>query len=240
MISSMIAPTRWALALWSVAALTGCGAAETAEARLQRSDAMITPPTAVADSAAQDPPERLPDGWTIRLDRAVADPAEFRVTQEADGFAIRTGPHGILYDRENRASRDDYDVRARFTELASPPGHREGYGLFFGGTRLEGRDQAYSYFLVRGDGRYLIKLRTGTETVDVSDGWMVHDAINVAKDGTATNVLLVRRTDGFVYFAINDVEVAMLPDMLMYAAGIAGIRVAHDLNLRVEGWAFGR
>ena len=42
--------------------------------------------------------------------------------------------------------------------------HAEGYGLFMGGQALDGKGQKYTYFLVRDDGKYLIKRRDGEKT----------------------------------------------------------------------------
>jgi hypothetical protein len=54
---------------------------------------------------------------------------------------------------------------ATFTQT-KPSAHAEGYGLFFGGKSLEGKDQQYTYFLIRQDGSYLIKRRGGGERED--------------------------------------------------------------------------
>ena len=85
----------------------------------------------------------------------------------------------IIYRPDQVVDAARYTVRARFTEIGAPIGHREGFGLFFGGQDLEGDRQRYTYFLVRGDGRFLIKRRDGASTFDMTDGWEESGAVRV-------------------------------------------------------------
>lgn len=70
------------------------------------------------------------------------------------------------------------------------PKHPEGYGLFIGGRDLEGPGQTYTYFLVRGDGKFNIKRRDGTTLAQYTDDWESSYAVNKADaKGAATNLL---------------------------------------------------
>lgn len=178
----------------------------------------------------------LPADWSVRLDQADADPAGFRVTASEGSFQFQTGPAGIAYVAANNLT-GDYTVSATFTEVGAPAGHREAMGLFVGGQDLTTPSQRYTYFLVRGDGSYLIKRRNGEGTLNVSDGWMEEASVRKAEGtGDVTNALSVVRVGAMVHFAVNGTQVATLPASEVDADGIAGVRINHNLNVRVDDW----
>lgn len=78
------------------------------------------------------------------------------------GWHVTTGPAVILYD-PSRTGTGEFRVEAE-TNLFDPGERREGYGIFVGGSDLAGDGQRYLYFLLRRDGRFLIKARSGEET----------------------------------------------------------------------------
>lgn len=205
-------------------------------------DAAATPEMeSDADVAPGGQETGLPAGYQLRLDRAGADAAEFRVTSENEGLHVQTGPAGILYRPADAISSGDYSVSATFTELGPPVGHREAYGLFAGGGDLQGDGQAYTYFLVRGDGKYLIKRRSGAETSNVSDGWMDSEAVNAAVEGQdLTNSLEIAVRGDMAHFSANGTEVAKVPLSKIDAHGIAGVRINHNLNLRVADFTISK
>ena len=75
---------------------------------------------------------------------------------------IKPGPNATLWHRDQKAS-GTYRLQADVTHLDSGL-HPHGAGLAFGGTDVAGEKQAYTYFLVRSDGKFLIKTRAGDET----------------------------------------------------------------------------
>ena len=177
----------------------------------------------------------LPAGYELRLDRAGAEAAEYRVGEHEGGIHVETGPAGILYDASHTVESGDYSVSASFTEIGAPPNHREAFGLFIGGADLQGEQQRYTYFLVRADGRYLIKQRNGGETSNISDGWVDSDAVNgAAEGGDVTNELAIEVSGDQVHFSVNGTEVATHPVSAVDAYGIAGVRVNHNLNVQVD------
>ena len=217
------------LSAWTLlAAMAACGGqdgAETADAAVMDDDPDVTP---VVESSG------IPAGYAVRLDRDGADVTEFSVMDDDGTHHFQTGPAGIFYDRSDVAS-GDYTVMATFTEIEAPADHREGMGLVFGGSALEGADQAYSYFLVRADGHYLIKLRDGSNTSNVTDGWVESSAVAMAT-GTSdiTNALEVRVAGSDTHFSINGEEVAVVPTAELHTDGIWGYRINHNLNVRVS------
>lgn len=181
----------------------------------------------------------LPAGFDLRLDRATDNAADFHVAATDGGWHFETGPRAIMYDAaDNTVESGDYAVSASFTEIGAPPNHREALGLIFGGQNLQAPDYTYSYFVVRATGDYLIKKRMGEETVEVTDGWVASDAVNAATpDGAdVTNVLEVRVVGDQVHFSVNGTEVTTLPASGLDVYGVAGIRMNHNLEVRVTDW----
>ena len=178
----------------------------------------------------------LPAGYALLLDRQNRDPAEFVATSSDAGLQVRTGPAGIVYRPDQVVDAGDYVVRARFTEIGAPIGHREGFGLFFGGQDLEGANQRYTYFLVRGDGRYVIKQRDGASTREMSNGWQSSEAVRVAtqEDGDVTNELAIAVDGARVHFSCNGEPVADMSVRDLSAQGVVGVRVNHNLRVRIQ------
>ena len=178
----------------------------------------------------------LPDGYALRLDRTNRDPADFVMTSDDGTLRIRTGPAGIIYRPDRVANAAPYTARARFTELDAPIGHREGFGLFIGGQDLEGDRQRYTYFLVRGDGRHLIKRREGDATFDITDGWELSGAVHIpsAETGDVANELAITVDGGRARFSCNGEPVADIPIGDLSTLGVVGVRVNHNLEVRVQ------
>ena len=179
----------------------------------------------------------LPDGFTVRLDRTNRDPADFRVELVDAAIHVRTGPTGILYRPDQTVTAGDYTVSATFTEVEAPRGHREGFGLFIGGRSLDEPDQGYTYFLVRSDGKYLVKRRSGAAMISVTDDWVVADAISRprADGGDVVNDLAVTVTGDRVTFRCNGVDLFDVPSAEVDTHGVVGLRVNHNLEVHVKG-----
>ena len=189
------------------------------------------------DAAAVASSARLPGGYALRLDRRNRDPADFVATISDGSLQVHTGPAGIVYRPDQEVDADSYAVRARFTELGAPVGHREGFGLFIGGQDLQGTNQRYTYFLVRGDGRYLIQHRDGAATREVSNGWQASEAVRAATTGgDVTNELAITVDGGALRFSCNGEPVADMPIGDLSAQGVAGVRVNHNLRVRIQGF----
>ena len=231
---------RSMLALFLALAVGACAPADDAD---MADDGMADDAGMMEDDptlAPEGPATGLPEGYAVRLDRADQDAADFHVEEGDGSMMIRTGPAGVLYSSENVPAEGDYTVSATFTEVGAPAGHREAYGLIIGGADLAGEAQRYTYFLVRGDGRYLIKKRNGAETMNVTDGWQDSDVVVAAEeDGDVTNDLSIAVRGDQAHFSVNGTEVATFPAADLDVAGIAGVRVNHNLNVRVEDFSIG-
>jgi hypothetical protein len=182
--------------------------------------------------AGHTPAGEMPEGWNVRVDRdRPADQIMFHAM--ADHFHARTGPAGVFYN-EGWAKSGDYAISARFRQNRAPE-HPEAYGLVIGGSALDAAEQAYSYFLVRGSGEYFIATRRGTERTIVSP-WTRHDAIALqdADSGVQINVLGVNAVGDRVVFSVNGTEVANRPRTELLTDGIAGFRINHNLDVRID------
>jgi hypothetical protein len=195
---------------------------------------------AAAQSHGADPEGRLPGGWQARLDRANASMSNVMFHRMGDAIHVRLGPSGIFYD-PNQVGTGGFTARARFSQV-EPTRHPEAYGLFVGGQNLRAPDQDYLYFLIRQDGRYLIKHRAGAETHTLVE-WTEHPAVIALGSGvtSASNVLSIAAGPQRVRFLVNDVEVAALDNAAhRNTDGVVGLRINHNLEVRVEGFRVDR
>lgn len=178
----------------------------------------------------------LPAGWSARPDGKGAI-ANVKFVPMGKGLHVTLGPATILYRGADKTT-GPFHTLATFTQTTAPK-HPEGYGLFFGGSGLDGAAQQYTYFLVRGDGTYLIKQRNGEKTSDVSKGWTAHAAVNKAdKSGKATNKLEIdgkAETDK-IRFLVNGQTVYQTSPTAMNLNGIVGLRVNHNLDVHIDGF----
>jgi hypothetical protein len=175
----------------------------------------------------------LPPGWKHRFDLRTMKLEHVRFMDHGASLHITSGPPGIYYNTEMTAG-GHYTVKATFTQLAKGE-HREGYGPLIGGADLDAEGQRYTYFLVRQDGKFLIKQRDGVNTKGVVD-WTVHPAIkSFGSDGTMSNELAIAVGADEVRFLINGTEVARQPRSKVDTDGTVGLRVNHQLDLRVDG-----
>lgn len=191
------------------------------------------------DAATSASAQPKPAGWSVRLDhpnRFSTDDVFF--VDMAPGWHVTTGPAAVLYHPDSTAS-GTYRIESEIF-LFDPGERREGYGVFFGGRDLDGPDQMYTYFLLRRDGRFMVKVRDGDGTAVVRD-WTPNAAIatwesRAADAATVRNAISVDVRAADVVFGVNGTEVARVArDQLPGTDGIFGLRANHSLNLHVTG-----
>ncbi|HKO14678.1 MAG TPA: hypothetical protein VJU87_00465 [Gemmatimonadaceae bacterium] len=181
-------------------------------------------------------------GWMGRVDDKDARRAmtinDVKFVVMGTGYHVTAGPAAIYWNPKDVA-RGNYTVQATFTQTRAPM-HPEAYGLFVGGAHLQDSTQSYLYFLTRGDGKYLINHRAGSAVHKIVE-WTASGALHPQDAaGKATNELAIRVTTDSVQFLANGTPVkafsraemhGMLPD------GQAGLRVNHNLDVHVGGFA---
>lgn len=174
-----------------------------------------------------------PTGYLAQLD--IPEPGSGRPSYTVDGhgrWEVRTGPAHIVYANGDTAHKR-YSVTATFEQVESPA-HPEAYGIFIGGSSLDTpKKQQYTYFLVRGDGKYMIKVRNGDDTRIVTE-WTAHPAIpHQDASGKAVYGLRVDVDGAIAKFRVNGQPVTMISDPKTPLQGIAGLRINHNLHLMV-------
>jgi hypothetical protein len=175
----------------------------------------------------------LPSGWKGRVDSGSL--SGVKAMPMGGGIHFMSGPAGIYYKPSDKGT-GAYEARATFTQM-EPAAHPEAYGLIIGGADLEGTAQKYTYFLIRQDGKYLIKRRAGDKTPTIAD-WTDNAAIKKAdSSGKMSNTLAIEVGKDKVRFLVNGTEVNTSDTAQVDASGIAGLRINHNLNVHVEGFA---
>ena len=183
-----------------------------------------------ADIAAQG--NGVPPGYSVVTDDSTAKLTSIRYTSTGGNLDVTTGPAHIIYSPRDTAS-GTYTASATITQLEAPR-HPEAYGVFVGGRDLDKPSRAYTYFVVRGPGEFLIKTRDGAKTNDVVS-WTANSAVPKADSaGKATYRLAVRVAGDSVRFLVNDKQVAAVKAGTVPTAGLAGLRINHNLHVLTE------
>jgi hypothetical protein len=176
----------------------------------------------------------LPAGWTGRVDEG-ASLAGVKMMLTGQSIHFMTGPAGVYFRSAEKPIGGAYEAHATFTQLG-PAAHPEAYGLFIGGSNLNGANQKYTYFLVRQDGKFIIKRRAGNDTPTIAD-WTDHAAIKKADaSGKMTNTVGVDVGKDKVRFLVNGTEVSSADASQVDTNGVAGLRINHNLNVMVDGF----
>jgi len=212
--------------------------------RLERPLLVVAALAAAGCAQDQAPPE--PTGavgpaarpsFEVRLDSESSAPEEYHLVEDDDGIRVQTGPAGIAYRSDDAMVSGDFQVEATFLQYDAPLGYREAYGIFVGGRELQGADQEYTYLLVRPTGDYLIKRRIGEITETFVDWTPDASVARVQEEGDQPlNTLGIRVLGADTEFVVNGVTVQTLPTARVRPHGVAGVRVNHRLDVRVDDW----
>jgi hypothetical protein len=184
---------------------------------------------------------QLPSGWQMRLDdnalKRGAKPEDVKFVTMGPGYHFTSGPAAVYYNSKDML-KGNYVVKATFTQTKAPM-HPEAYGLFSGGSNLQDSTEQYLYFIVRGDGKYMINHRAATTVHKIVD-WTENPAIKQQDaDGKATNALEIRAAGDSVHFVANGTEVKAMAKADMHGFntdGYAGVRVNHNLDIHLSGF----
>lgn len=174
------------------------------------------------------------DGWEARLDFEADIESVLGFMNMGSGVHVTTTGAGfaIFWQPESMAE-GDFSISATFTQMERS-GHANAYGLFMGGSDLQGPDQQYTYFMLRQGGEYLIRKRMG-EDLPILVEWTANDAINdLNAQGSSTNTLTVEASGDTVRFLVNGAEVSSQSRSDVDTDGITGLRVTHLLNMHID------
>lgn len=181
---------------------------------------------------------KLPPGWSVRVDDKDAvrgmTANDLKFIPMGPGMHVTSGPAAIFYNPKD-VENGSYTVHATFTQEKAPM-HPEAYGVFVGGANLPTSSQQYLYFIVRGDGKYMINHRAGSVVHKLAP-WTANDAVHKQDaDGKATNTVAIRVAPDSVHFLVNGTQVQAFSKEQMHGMspeGQAGFRVNHNLDVHV-------
>jgi hypothetical protein len=196
--------------------------------------------TAAADTAASmsdsDPDVSaiggtgVPNGYIGRTDRPDQQLSGAKYAVSGNGWDVTTGPAHILYKSSDSAS-GAYTVSSTIDQLAAPA-HPEAYGIFVGGKNLDGPNQEYLYFLARGTGEMMARVREGDKTRNVL-AWQKHAAVPAANaSGRASYRLGIQVAADSVRFLVNGQTAATVAAAGLPTSGVYGVRINHNLHVR--------
>jgi hypothetical protein len=184
------------------------------------------------DPAFTVPSGFAPGGFRGRVDTFREKVGSISWTRDGTGFLVQSGPGHIVWHPADTAS-GRFRVAVRVEQLAhsrDPDAH----GLFFGGQALDAPDQRYLYFLIRQNGMYLIKQRSA-DSLRTLVPWTAHAAVPADTiTGRVRAELSVDVAPDSLRFFVNGRRVDAIAAREFDTRGAFGIRVNHDLRLRVE------
>ena len=200
--------------------------------------AVVAPLVASESLHAQDPGGARPDGWEILTDELGADTTAVTFVSMEPGFHLTTGPAAIFYDPSVTA-RGAYRAEAN-VHLFEPEG-AGAFGLFVGGSDLDGSYQTYTALLLRPSGELSVVRRLSFTSSETLVGWTAHEAVRGWQDrpegeASVENALAVETGDGEMAFYVNGEEVARVPRTSQGADGIVGIRAEENVDIHVTGF----
>ena len=180
-------------------------------------------------------------GWKVRADKSTsaADPdgaGDIKFMAMGNSFHA-VNPQAAVYWHPDNSASGTYTLKGTFT-LNEPSSHPNYYGLVFGGSHLDGAEQAYTYFVVAQNGMFLVKRRVGdAKTEDV-----VAKTANAAvkqpdASGKSTNALEVRVMADKIDYVVNGTVVHSGPKAGVTTDGTWGLRVNHQLNVGISNLA---
>lgn len=231
---------KWMLAAVFLTAPLACGPGDADVDAADDETAMAEGDLSDAEGADDEAPRTVEGGgdlagWNGRTDED-APFDDVRVARVDGAWQVDNGPAVVLWQDDMSAS-GSYTLSGTFHQVSSK-GHPHGTGLVFGGTAMDGPDQAYTYFMVMGDGTYLVKTRDGATTSWVlpSGGWTAHDAVNGDdENGMYTNTLAVQVGEAETVFLVNGTEVFRADNSRLHTDGTYGVRMNHNLTIQFSG-----
>jgi hypothetical protein len=172
----------------------------------------------------------VPSGYIGRTDRADQQLSGAKYAVSGNGWDITTGPAHILY-RPGDSASGSYTVTTTIDQLAAPA-HPEAYGVFVGGRNLDAPGQRYFYFLVRGTGEFMARVREGDKTRNVLARQKNAAVPTANASGQASYKLAIQVAGDSVRLRVNDQSVATVAATGLPTSGVYGNRINHNLHVK--------
>jgi hypothetical protein len=188
---------------------------------------------------------QLPGGWMVRFDPVPPNCTPLKTTDVnfvtmGAGMHVTSGPAAIYYNPSN-VFTGEFTVSATFANRTTA-GH-EALGVFIGGQQLQDSTQRYLYLVVKpASGEILISQRTGDGKPKAIEPLRADAAVmrEPAGGGAASNKVSIRVEKDSVKFLVNEKVVRSLAKTQlngMTTDGLVGLRVNHNLNVHIDGFA---
>jgi hypothetical protein len=189
-------------------------------------------------------------GWKGRVDRRPASQGktinDSKFAAEGSAMRLSVGPAAVYWNPANTA-KGDYTVKATFKEHKMATSHPHSYGIFIGGSDLEGENEKLAYCIVYGNGTYLVRTFHGAKVTTLVPA-TEHAAIKKADaNGESTNEVGWSVKGDKASCVVNGQEVKSFAktdlvgaDKLASTDGVYGLRVSHNLELTVSNLAAGK
>lgn len=185
-----------------------------------------------ADSDHTLPGVGLPTGYTAVFDHGNAKASDISYSEKEPGrWDVKTGPAHLLFSSKDTAA-NKYSVSATFEQIQAPS-HPEAFGVFIGGSNLNAPNAKYSYFIVRGDGMYAVKVRDGANTRTITE-WTAHPSVpKQDAAGKGLYGIKIEVNGKIARVSVNGVPVTNVSGKDVPLNGITGVRINHNLHLIV-------
>lgn len=189
-------------------------------------------------------------GWKGRIDPASAKQGktinDSKFAKEGDALHLSIGPAAVYWNPENTAS-GDYTVKGTFKEGKTTSDHPHPYGIFIGGSNMDGDAPTLVYCVAYGDGTYLVRGFSNGTVFQVSKR-QPHTAVHkTGADGGVTQDIQWTVKGSRAECSINGTMVAgydkgeiVGPGKLESLDGITGIRVSHNVDVAVTGFGIAK
>jgi len=219
--------------------------------------ALNAPPAAAQAAAPQQDADRkvagggiTVPGWTGKEDagnKQGLTVKDGKLAPEGSGFRLTTGPAALYWNPAN-VGKGDFSVKATFTEAKQTINHPHPYGVFIGGSDLDGGAPNALYCTAYRNGTYIVRMFSGGKRVDIVGRPVANDAVKkaAADAPVVQDVQFTVRGDA-VQCLINGTAVwnGTKADLtgagkLPSTDGIVGIRVSHNADAVVTNFALGK
>jgi hypothetical protein len=222
-------------------------------------------PVARGVAQGMDPDRVVPNGgisvpgWQGKIDKQSV--AQGRTINDskfapmgADGIQMNIGPAAVYWNPANTAT-GDFTVSAKFVEpkFMSANSHSHPYGIFIGGHQMGTDKMSLIYCTAYGDGRVLVRGfspdaagANGQVTGVFTPGRAAANSAvaKAAADGSVTQNVMWAVKGDTATCSINGTVTATYtkadlvgPGKLEGFDGVVGIRISHNLDVNVSGFA---
>ena len=189
-------------------------------------------------------------GWTGKVDsgnRQGLAITDSKLAPEGGGMRLMTGAAALYWNPAN-VGKGDFSVKATFDEAKQPYNHPHPYGVFIGGKGLDGDQPQALYCAAYRSGNYIVRGFSGGKPFGIVQKPTPNDAVaKGAADAPVKQEVAMRVSGDKVECTVNGTSVwsATKADVtgagkLDSTDGITGIRVSHNSDALVSGFAVGK